>query len=165
MSSVSSEPPAGGAERRGGHRDERREARVLAFETLYEVDVARHDPDVVFRRRAAEHALSEKALAFARELVEGVLRHRAELDAVIAARAPAFPIDQMSPVDRNILRQGLYEGLYLHDRVPIPVAINEAVELAKAFGGDRSGAFVNGVLGSAVGRRQPPRAQPPDEGE
>jgi N utilization substance protein B len=144
----------------------RRQARVLALETLYETDVAHHAPGDIFVRRSRELQPPPDVAEYARELLDGVLQHRRELDAVIAERAPAWPLDQMAAIDRNILRLGLFEGLHKRDTVPISVAINEAVELAKRYGGDSSARFVNGVLGRVVspGPDQTHGAsQPPDQ--
>jgi len=98
---------------------------------------------------ASENELSEELTKFARDLVEGVVRHKTEIDATIQKFAPAWPVDQLAVLDRNILRLAIFE--VLHDNnVPVKVAINEAVELAKAFGADSSARFINGVLGSIV---------------
>lgn len=134
----------------GSRMQTRRQARVLAFQTLYEVDVARHPPGEVLHRLAEEQQAPADAADYARELVAGVLQRRRELDEIIQERAPAWPLAQMSAVDRNILRLGLFEVLYQRDKVPVRAAINEAVELAKIYGSDSSARFVNGVLGRAV---------------
>jgi N utilization substance protein B len=119
----------------------------VAFQTLYEVDQSRHRPGEVLQRRLAEDGIEPAAAAYARELVAGALRHRAEIDVQIQTSAPAYPLAQMSPVERNILRIGILECLYTSEQVPVRVAINEAVELAKRFGSDSTPRFVNGVLG------------------
>ena len=98
------------------------------------------------------HLLSKKALdgehaSFTRDLVNGVLQHQAEIDEKIRNFAPAWPLSQMAAIDRSILRLAIFEIL-IDNRVPIKVAINEAIELAKTFGSDNSPKFVNGVLGS-----------------
>lgn len=129
---------------------ERRHARTLAFQTLYEVDLARHRPGEVLGRIASEQRVEAEADAYARELVSGVLQRRGELDEIIQGKAPAWPLNQMSVVDRNILRIGLFECLYLRDKVPAKVAINEAIELSKTFGSESSARFVNGVLGGVL---------------
>jgi transcription antitermination protein NusB len=139
---VATKPPAGTVVRGG-----RREARVLAFKVLYEVDVAHHPPAAVLERLLAEERVDDRATEYARELVDGVLRERADLDRVIQERAPTWPLRQMAAVDRTILRLGLYETLHKRGIVPVKVAINEAIELAKMFGGESSPRFVNGVLG------------------
>lgn len=84
---------------------------------------------------------------FIEDLVEGVVEHRGEIDEVIAHFAPDWPLETLAIVDRNILRLGVYELKY-NDNIPAKVAINEAIELAKGFGGPSSGKFVNGVLGA-----------------
>ncbi len=125
----------------------RRKARTLAFMALYEADVAGHDPRRVLERLLAEEPLDEANARFAHDLVAGVQAHRAEIDRLIQRKAPAWPLEQLSPVDRNLLRLAIYEVLF-DNRVPVRAAINEAVELAKKFGSDSSPRFVNGVLGS-----------------
>jgi N utilization substance protein B len=92
----------------------------------------------------------DDATRYARELVTGVLTNRGAIDTLIQQRAPLWPLAQMSAVDRNVLRIGLYESLYSNATVPLRTAINEAVELAKLFGSETSAKFVNGVLGRAV---------------
>lgn len=154
--------PAKAAGRRGTGPRGRRLARVLAFQTLYEVDIARHRPGEVLRRLAGEQELSAETDAHARELVGGVLRHRQELDRIIEEKAPAWPFLQMSAIDRNILRLGLYECLYQRATVPAKAAINEAVELAKTFGSDSSARFVNGVLGRVIESLPADREAGPD---
>ena len=92
---------------------------------------------------------------FVWELVEGVVKHLAEFDRIIEKAAPEWPIDQITIIDRNVLRIGLYELLYANkDEVPPKVAINEAIELAKTFGGESSGKFINGVLGTVYKEMQ-----------
>jgi len=126
---------------------ERRKVRALALKALYEVDSVGHDVDETLTRLLAEEGLSEENAAFARELVSGVIQNRERLDHNIQSFAPAWPIEQIPVVDRNILRLAIFEIL-LDNKVPVKVAINEAVELAKTFGSDNSSKFVNGVLGS-----------------
>lgn len=103
----------------------------------------------VLKRNAKEFDLGAADLAFAKSLVEGIVAKREEVDAVIQEAAPQWPIAQIAPIDRNVLRIGLYELLF-GDRTSVPpkVALNEAIEIAKSFGGEQSGKFVNGVLGS-----------------
>ncbi len=125
----------------------RRQARSVALQALYEIDSVGHDQDQVVERRAVDEALPQEGGEFALELVKGVEAHRVQLDAIIAKYAPEWPVDQLAVVDRNILRMALYE-LYHAKDVPIKVAINEAVELAKLFGSDTAPRFVNGVLGA-----------------
>ena len=128
-------------------RSGRRRARVLALQTLYEVDMVGHPPEETLSRLLGQNAVSEEVAVFARELVAGVLENRERIDAVIAQAAPAYPVAQLAVVDRNILRLAIHEVL-MNNETPVRAAINEAVELAKKFGSDSSARFVNGVLGS-----------------
>ncbi len=125
----------------------RRRARALALQALYEVDSVGHDVEGVLSRLLDETRLSEENSAFVRELVIGVVRDKEKIDLDIQRFAPAWPVEQISLVDRNILRLAIFEIL-LDNKVPVKVAINEAVELAKMFGSDNSPKFVNGVLGA-----------------
>ncbi len=125
----------------------RRRARIAALQALYELDCTKHKVEEALARLRAGGTLAQKALSFTEELVEGVLQNKSELDALIKKFAPAFPPEQMSIVDRNILRLAIFEILF-NDKTPFKVAINEAVELAKAFGSDSSPRLINGVLGS-----------------
>lgn len=146
-------------------------ARTIAMQALYEWDFTSGKHSVV---KAAEHAFKEFAptfddQGFAKELVDGVIAHHDTLDALIVKYAPEWPLDQITTVDRNVLRLGMYE-LKFSQTVPSKVAINEAIELAKTFGGDASGKFVNGVLGAiyrdmvAIGEeKQIDKDKPPPE--
>jgi N utilization substance protein B len=125
----------------------RRRARIAALQALYEFDVSSHEPMVSLTRLAGEEELSEAQSSFARELVEGVIAQREELDTIIYRAAPQWPVDQLSAIDRNSLRLAIREIL-MNNGAPIRAAINEAVELAKIFGSDNSAKFINGVLGS-----------------
>ncbi len=125
----------------------RRKARAIALQVLYEVDLAGHDAESALAHLVDEGKLSEGNAAFARNLVSGVIQNKEEIDRHIKKFAPAWPIEQISAVDRNILRLAIFEVLLDND-MPVKVAINEAVELAKMFGSDNSSKFVNGVLGS-----------------
>ncbi len=125
----------------------RRKARALAFQALYEIDTVGHEVEEVVTRLLAGGGLSEENAAFTRELVSGVVQNKEKIDHNIKSFAPAWPIEQIPAVDRNILRLAIFEIL-LDNKVPVKVAINEAVELAKTFGSESSPKFVNGVLGS-----------------
>lgn len=126
---------------------QRRKARIAALQALYEADVAGHVPEETLERLILDAHLAEASAAFARELVAGVLTNQERIDAIIAKVAPAWPLEQLPPIDRNILRVAIREML-IHNGTPVRAAINEAVELAKTFGSDSSPKFVNGVLGS-----------------
>jgi N utilization substance protein B len=135
----------------------RRKARAFALQALYEIDSAGRNPEEVVIRLLADKRLSEDNITFIRELVNGVIRNRDELDGNIKRFAPAWPIKQLSLLDRNILRLAIFELLF-DNKAPIKVVINEAVELAKAFGSDNSARFINGVLSSvsnlAIGQQK-----------
>ncbi len=125
----------------------RRKARRIALQALYEIDCSSHHVDAVLERRLIDNELDDATESYLRELVNGVLSHRQQLDLVIHQHAPEWPIDQMAAIDRNILRIAIYELVGLNS-TPLKVAINEAVELAKHFGSDSAPRFVNGVLGT-----------------
>ncbi|MBN2473559.1 MAG: transcription antitermination factor NusB [Pirellulales bacterium] len=122
----------------------RSRAREAAFQVLYEDDLnPRSNPalgDELLRRRLK----SEDLVEFARQLVAGVRRHRAEIDQAFERIAEHWSVDRMAATDRNVLRLGAYE--ILHTDTPARVAINEAIELAKRYGTAQSGQFVNGIL-------------------
>jgi len=129
----------------------RRQARVAALQALFEIDAVHHCADVVLQRRLDDLDLPLEGQEFARFVVHGVLAHQEQLDEMIIAYAPEWPIDQMAIIDRNILRIALFEFI-IDQGTPPTVAINEAVELAKTFGSDSSQRFVNGVLGTLLGK-------------
>jgi len=130
----------------------RRKARIAALQVLYELDCTKHKVEEALARLRAGEKLPPEAIIFSGELVKGVLQHKPDLDALIKKFAPAFPPEQMSVIDRNILRLAIFEILF-DDKTPIKVAINEAIELAKGFGGDSSPRLINGVLGSITTER------------
>jgi N utilization substance protein B len=125
----------------------RRRARIAALQALFELDSVGHQPQETIARQFESGPLIEEAKGFAEELVNGVLSHKEQIDKTIEDTAPAFPLDQLAVIDRNILRLAIYEIL-IDNKVPVRAAINEAVELAKDFGGEKSPKFINGVLGS-----------------
>lgn len=126
---------------------ERRRARVLALKVLYEVTSVGHEVEGVVTRLLEEEGLSGENAFFVQELVSGVIRNKETIDLNIRNLAPAWPMEQIPVVDKNILRLAIFEILF-DNKVPVKAAINEAVELAKKFGSDNSPKFVNGVLGS-----------------
>lgn len=129
--------------------------RIVALQTLYEFEFRKEsndetvDVDNILASNLSRYddAIDDKD--FVSSLVKGVLEQQLDLDLKIQPIAPEWPIEQIARIDRNILRIGLYELLYQADIIPPKVAINEAVELAKAFGSDNSSKFINGVLGTA----------------
>ena len=123
----------------------RRRARILALQALFELDAVGHVAEDVVGRIVAEGAASAEAAGFGRQLVEGVLSNKQKIDETISSLAPAWPLEQMAVVDRNILRLAVYE--FLHEtETPSIVVIDEAIELARRFGGDDSWQFTNGIL-------------------
>jgi|SRR3990172_1996497 len=126
---------------------QRRKARGLALQALYEIDLTGHGATEVVQRLLKDEKVSEDNTSFIHELIEGVTRNKEKLDEQIRNFAPAWPLEQIPPIDRNILRLAIFEVL-IDNKVPLKVAINEAVELAKTFGAEASPKFVNGVLGS-----------------
>ena len=161
------DPPAHRPQKRSAKRrsqgprpagvDLRHQARILALQSLYELDVTDHPLDEVLARAADDPLIEETdtlpsldraaLAAHIERLVRGALADQTRIDAAIAEAAPAFPVPQLPSVDRNVLRLAMYELLH-EPQVPVKAAINEAVELAKRFGGDSSSRFVNGVLGT-----------------
>jgi N utilization substance protein B len=125
----------------------RHKARELALQVLYEIDSVKHTETVALEHILERVEVSEEIAEFARELIHGVLEKKELLDQNIKDFAPAWPLDQISLVDRNVLRLAIFEILH-NNKIPVKVAINEAVELAKTFGSNNSSRFVNGVLGS-----------------
>lgn len=127
-------------------------SRSVALQTLFEWDFEDKktgDIDSILERTVAEFAPGTNDRPFIEKLVKLVIEKKDDLDTLIEKAAPEWPIDRISIVDRNILRIGLAELLFAErDEVPPKVAINEAIELAKAFGGETSGRFINGVLGA-----------------
>ncbi len=131
----------------------RRDARVLALLVLYEADTALHPAGQVLQRHLQEAAgggadVSEEVRDYASKLVSGVVNDMDELNTMLGACAPEFPVQQISPIDRNIMRIALYE--IKANLAPPRVAINEAIEISKEFGSESTPRFVNGVLGTAA---------------
>lgn len=127
--------------------NERSVARRLSVQALYEIDLAHHAPDGVMARLLEDEQPVRQTVRYLHRIVEGVLQHQTAIDLAIARYAPEFPLDQIAIVDRNILRIAIFE-FAVSQRVPVSVAINEAVELAKVFGSEGAPPFVNGVLGA-----------------
>ncbi len=126
-------------------------ARSVALQSLYEWDFFKGEEkhDKIVERNIEEFGQNIKDADFINDLTIGVISNKEELDKIISAAAPEWPLEKITTVDRNVLRIGLYELIYGDkNEVPPKVAINEAIELAKQFGGSSSGKFVNGVLGT-----------------
>lgn len=129
--------------------------RIVALQTLYEYEFRKQaedqttDLDEILNRNLDRYKDEIDDTEFVSGLVHGVNDKSAELDEKLQPMAPEWPLAQISRIDHSTLRLGLYELLHLAEKVPPKVAINEAVELAKAFGSDNSSKFINGVLGTA----------------
>jgi len=127
-------------------------SRSIAMQSLYEWDFNGKNPDIlegIIEKNIKEFGPGLKDESFVWQLINGVVSHITDIDKIIEKAAPEWPISQITIVDRNILRLGLFELLYGNKKeVPPKVAINEAIELAKTFGGESSGKFINGVLGT-----------------
>jgi N utilization substance protein B len=126
--------------------------RSIAMQTLFEWDFQGRKNEeslIMLKRNLEEFAPGVDDTVFAHHLMEGTLREQKTIDTLIEKCAPEWPLDQVTVIDRNILRLGIYELMYgNYEEVPPKVAINEAIELAKSFGSDASPRFVNGVLGT-----------------
>lgn len=135
------------------------------MQSLYEWDFFGKKPAAlkgIIERNIKEFGPGLEDESFVWELITGVVKNAAKIDKIIEKAAPEWPIEQINIVDRNVLRIGLYELLYAKkEEVPPKVAINEAIELAKTFGGQSSGKFINGVLGT-VYRELNPKSQMPN---
>jgi N utilization substance protein B len=127
-------------------------SRSIAMQSLYELDfnkLGESEIDALIKKNIEEFAPGLEDFAFVEQLAKGVLKNKKAIDAIIEKAAPEWPMEQIAVIDRNVLRIGLYELLFSdRSEVPPKVAINEAIELAKTFGGETSGKFVNGVLGT-----------------
>ena len=129
--------------------------RIVALQALYEYEFRTQSGDStvncdeILKRNVKRYEATIDDTDFVQGLVDGVLKQQAEIDEMLQPIAPDWPIEQIARIDRTILRLGVFELLHKADAVPPKVAINEAVELAKAFGSDNSSKFVNGVLGTA----------------
>lgn len=142
---------------------QRRRARIAALQALYEADTSDHLPQESLVRILAEKQIAQASADFARDLIEGVLAQRDEIDRTIADAAPAWPIDQLPAIDRNILRLAIREMLG-DNGTPVSAVINEAVELAKSFGSEKSASFVNGVLGTIARQQNKTQSNQPTKG-
>ncbi len=124
----------------------RRKAREYALQLLFQLDIRREKPSAaILKNFWVEYGPDEEVKAFAEEIVKGTYKHLTKINGLIHQSAKNWSLDRMAVVDRNVLRMAAYEILYRMD-IPTSVTINEAIEIAKKFGTDESGAFVNGIL-------------------
>lgn len=135
----------------------RTQARGIALQVLYEIDLVGHPLGSTLQYRLREAELEDRLADFVHQIVRGIAPVMDTLDQLIAEHAPEWPLKQVAIIDRNILRIALWE-FAVSDDTPMKVAINEAVELAKTYGSDSSPRFVNGVLGSLASRHEELRA-------
>lgn len=133
--------------------------RIIALQTLYEREFrlecldASFDIDEVVARNISRYEKLVDDHSFIEQLVAGAIEHQTEIDDTLRPIAPEWPLEQIARMDRIVLRIGAYELIYT-DKVPPKVVINEAVELAKSFGGDNSSKFINGVLGTVLRNKE-----------
>ena len=122
----------------------RRKSRKLAFQTLFQVDQVNAEPLQAIEWLVEQTKINEEDMHYSQELVEGVIRHQAEIDALLSQLSQSWKIERMFAVDRVVLRMGSYEILF--GNVPAPIAIDEAIEITKTYGDEHSPAFVNALL-------------------
>ena len=136
-------------------------SRTIAMQSLFEWDFngGQENLEEITKKHILEFGKEDSGTEFVYELAYGVRDNLTAIDAIITKNAPEWPMEQIPPVDRNVLRLGVFELMFLK-QVPPKVAINEAVELGKTFGGESSGKFVNGVMGTLYKELEP---QPEDE--
>ena len=128
----------------------RRKAREYALQILFQLDIRKEKPSAaVLKHFWAEYAPDEEVKAFSEEIVKGTYKHIARINELLHQCAKNWSLDRMAVVDRNVLRMAVYEILYRSD-IPTSVTINEAIEIAKKYGTDESGSFVNGILDRAA---------------
>ena len=123
----------------------RSKSREYALQALYQVDIRHADCQQILQEFWRDHDTTSEVKAFSNRLVQGTMEHVADIDLLIARHADNWNLKRMAVIDRNILRLGVYELVYLDD-VPPKVCINEGIELAKRFGDAESGKFINGIL-------------------
>lgn len=128
----------------------RRKAREYALQILFQLDVRKEKPAaIIFKRFWEERSPDDEVKTFTEEIVKGTAKHIEKINKQIHACARNWSLDRMATVDRNVLRMAVYEILYRRD-IPASVTINEAIEIAKKYGTDESGSFVNGILDSVA---------------
>lgn len=127
----------------------RRQARETALQVMFAFDIGNIEKEQIFPHITEEFKTSAKAQEFAQNLVDGTILHLEKIDTLIAQLTKGWDIKRLAAVDRNIMRLALYEIFYCGG-IPPAVSVNEAVEIAKIFGGEKSGSFVNGILGHVV---------------
>ena len=120
----------------------------MTVQVLYELDGSTHDVITALRARYIDYDTVDASETHSRQLLEGILTNKLKIDSIISKHAPQWPIEQLPSVDKNVLRVAIYE--MMAQDTPMKVVINEAVEIAKAYGSENSFSFINGVLGSIM---------------
>ncbi len=132
----------------------RRKSREAALQILYKIDLSKMEPRDAMKVFWQHYPPEDDVEEFSNQIVEGVIRNRSEIDRLIELHSTHWKLSRMAYVDRNILRMAVYELLYCHD-IPHSVTLNEAIEVAKKFGTEESGAFINGVLDNIAKELKP----------
>ena len=127
----------------------RRQSRILALQALFENDKTKHNPHLIVARLIEVTSELEHSKSYATELITNIICHMGQIDDIISKYAKAWPVSQMPSVDKNILRIAIQE-IILDKQIPEKVAINEAIEIAKLYGTEKSPKFINGVLGTLL---------------
>jgi len=127
----------------------RRLARQVAFQTLFQIDLAKGEVENALMQRLSEVALGAENQEYVKRAVRGVMQHITALDTQIKAVSVDWDVHRLGFIERNILRLAIYEIVFM-DEIPIGVSVNEAVELAKSFGDDEASRFINGLLGTVI---------------
>jgi N utilization substance protein B len=167
MSSPDSEPKRptrSGSKDRQQRNSRRHQARILTMQILYEAEVSGHSPTEILVRTRNQGGVPDDTLAYASDLLTGIRARALDLVAEIERAAPEFPFEGIAIIDRSVLQIAIFEAVY-DEAVPPRAAINEAVEIAREYGGETSARFVNGVLGEIIDRLRPdnrPRSAPSD---
>ncbi len=141
----------------------RRQARETALQSLYQIEVGGADPEAVVNFMAKRNSLLPKDFEFMKDLVYGTIKNEKQIDSIIASLSIDWDIGRLARVDHNIMRMAIYEIKWRED-IPYSVSVNEAVELAKVFGGEDSGRFVNGIL-AKVSKEKPGTGDKKNESE
>jgi transcription antitermination protein NusB len=149
-----SDPSRSGSRDRRQRNSRRHQARILAMQILYEAEVTGHSTAEILVRTRNLGGTPDETLEYASDLLTGIRARITDIHAEIEIAAPQYPVEEIAPIDRAILEIALFETLY-GDDVPPRAAVNEAVGIAKDYGGDVSARFVNGVLGDVIDRRYP----------
>ncbi len=157
-------PASKGSRDRQQRNSRRHQARILAMQILYEAEVTGHSPTEILVRTRNQGGVPDETLDYASELLSGIRARNLDLVSEIERAAPDFPFTGIAIIDRSVLQIAIFEAAYA-DSVPPRAAINEAVEIAREYGGETSARFVNGVLGQIIDRLRPenrPKSSPAD---